>query len=370
MLTTLLERGSWFIAKIGMPVVFFYHLLLTSVFFNSAAEDAHGLEKWGNIALAPMQYFFEGKKAIPIEDENGQMTYQLVRHFDYDHHFFLKTAASCTVLPVSFVVGGTLKSLAYLSDETKQRAHQIYASAHSTKIHANTEYYKSIGMQMDDYRLAEMIPPPKWEKNPNVENRLEADAKALKEIVRILSKHNIPFWLDCGSFLGAYQYGSVIPNDWDIDIAVLLPDFENVKHALQELDPEKFVVQDWSGRALPNSYLKVFVHESGGMIDLYHFVIDKEKKEIHTILSNEFNIFLPDDWRIREMRYSAPMPFSYVFPLKKALFEGIEVPVPGQVEKYLGVFYGENLAPAKLYNEVTGKYEKDPTHPYWQLSTH
>jgi hypothetical protein len=112
----------------------------------------------------------------------------------------------------------------------------------------------------------------------------------------------------------------------------------------------------------------VYVHESGGLIDLYNFAIDEENKQVHTLLSNEHNIFMPTDWRERELRYTKPMPFTYVFPLKKAYFEGIEVPVPGQTEKYLQVFYGENLAPASLYNPTSGKYEKDLSHPYWQLS--
>jgi len=365
MLTSILERGSWIIMKFGMPLVFFYHLLHVSVFFNTAAEDAAGLEKWGNVALAPMQYFFEGKKAIITEEGN----YQLIRRFDYDNHFFVKTAASCAALPISITVGAALKSTAYLFPATRNRANKLYATAHSRKVVSNHNYYKSIGMTISDYSRAEKIAPPKWKRHPKAENRLETDAKALKEIVRILSKHNIPFWLDCGSLLGTYQYGGAIPNDWDIDIAVLMKDFENIKNALQELDPKKYVVQDWSGRAHPKSYLKVLVHESGGMIDLYNFAINEEKQEVHTFLSNEHNIFLPTDWRIRELRYTRPMPYSHVFPLKKALFEGIEVPVPGEAEKYLQVFYGENLAPASLYNPSTGKYEKDPSHPYWQLSS-
>lgn len=369
MLTSILERGSWIIAKFGMPLVYFYHLVIASVFFNTAAEDASGIEKLSNYALAPMQYFFEGKKAIRITDEKGNVVYELVRNFDYDHHFFVKTAASCALLPVSITIGGTLKTIAHLSPKTRAHTKAIAAAAHTTKVRSNLDYYRSIGMEVEDFHEAEMIPPPKWKKAPKAKRRVEqAEIAALKEIVRILSTENIPFWIDCGSCLGAYQYGGAIPHDWDIDVAILMKDFENVKSALQQLDPEKFIVQDWSGRARPKSYLKVFVRESGGMIDLYNFAIDEKNQKVYTLLSNEFNIFLPKSWKTRELRYTTPMPFSHVFPLKKALFEGIEVPVPGQVEDYLSVFYGNNLAPAKVYNELTGKYEKDPTHPYWQLA--
>lgn len=367
MLTAILERNSWFIYKVGMPLVYFYHLLISSVFFNTAAEDARGLESWANVALAPMQYFFEGKRAIPVVDEQGITTYQLERRFDYDNHFFVKTAISTTALPFSIVVGGALKTLSYISPETRSRAEKIHAAVHSKEVHSNLDYYRSIGLQVNDYREAPHIADPKWKRRPDAENKLAPDMEALKEIISILTKHEIPFWLDCGSCLGTYQYGGSIPHDWDIDLAVLLPDFQNVKNALHELDPEKFVVQDWSGRANPESYLKVYVRESGGMIDLYHFNLIPERQEIHTLFSNEFNIFAPTSWKIREKRYNTPMPFTNVFPLKKATFEGLEVPVPGNTEKYLQVFYGENLAPARVYSEITGNYEKDPNHPYWQL---
>ncbi|MBS0629612.1 MAG: LicD family protein [Verrucomicrobia bacterium] len=366
MLTAILERNSWIIYKCGLPLVYFYHLLISSVFFNTSAEDAHGLERIGNMLLMPTQYFFEGKKAVPIIDAQGSIQYQLERHFDYDHHFYLKTAIASTMLPVSLAIGAPLKAISYLSDETRERARKIEAIAQSKEVHSNLKLYRSIGLQVNDYRKAQAIAAPKW-KRKEIENRLKCDVEALKEIVLLLNKHQIPFWLDCGSCLGCYQYGGFIPNDWDIDIGVLLPDFHNVKNALHELDPEKYMVQDWSSRARPESYLKVFIKETGGMIDFYHFAIDDEKKQLNTYFSNEFNIFSPTDWKTREKRYSTPMPFSNIFPLKRAFYEGIEVPVPGNTEKYLQVFYGENLSPARIYNEVTGNYEKDPTHPYWQL---
>jgi len=366
MLTTIIERNSWLISKVGIPLVYLYHLLISSVFFNTAAEDAQGLERLANFALTPAHYFFEGKKAVVFFDANGNQSYQLERHFDYDHHFFLKTAAATTMLPLSLSIGAPLKAISYLSSETRQRAKQIAAAAFSTEVNSNVKYYRSLGLQINDYRQAEHIGPPQWKKRLH-QTHLEADVDALKEIISLLNKHQIPFWLDCGSCLGCYQYGGVIPNDWDIDIAVLLPDFQNVKNALHELDSNRYAVQDWSGRARPESYLKVFIKQSGGMIDIYHFAIDPENKQIHTLFSNEFNIFAPTSWKIREQRYNSPMPFTNVFPLKRATYEGIEVPVPGETVKYLQIFYGETLAPARIYNEKTGNYEKDFTHPYWQL---
>ena len=61
-----------------------------------------------------------------------------------------------------------------------------------------------------------------------------------------------------------------------------------------------------------------------------------------------------------------PTNFEVVFPLKKASFDGVEAFVPNRTKEYLQQRYGENIDPAKIYNEQTGSYEKDLNHPYWQ----
>ena len=203
-------------------------------------------------------------------------------------------------------------------------------------------------------------------RRPGDENHLEEEKEALAEVFRILKKHNIPCWVDCGTCLGAFRYGGIIPWDLDIDVAVLEPDFENVSRALNELDKNRFVVQDWSSSCLPNTYLKIYVKGGSTLIDIYHFAIHPQTRQVQYILSQEHNIFLPQSWRIRERRFTVPIDFDTVFPLKKALFDGVEVYVPNKTAKYLQTFYGENLDPAKVYDESTCRYEKDLSHPYWQ----
>jgi phosphorylcholine metabolism protein LicD len=207
---------------------------------------------------------------------------------------------------------------------------------------------------------------PKHARRPGDENTLKIEKEALKEIVRLLKENNIPFWADCGTCLGAYRYGGIIPWDFDIDIAVLQPDFDNVKRALNGLDKKKYAVQDWSGRTRPKSYLKVYVKETGALIDIYHFRIDPSQQNIISIFSNEESIFMSESWKTRERRYLAPTPFDVVFPLKLAQFDDFELPIPNQTKLYLQARYGENIGPAKIYNEKTGQYEKDLNHPYWQ----
>lgn len=356
-----IQQAASFFVKIGTPIVLIYHLLLGNVFLNVAAEDAQGLEAAANVMLAPVQYLLAGKKAV--RDEEG---YNLEQRFQYRDHFIFKSTCCLVALPLSMTVGSTLKTLSFLDPATRRRHEEIERSLLSQKIVPHDAIYRDLELPIEDFAGTLFVDPPQYHRRPGEENCLQEDKEALKEIVRILNEHHIPFWVDCGTCLGTFRYGGAIPWDWDIDLAVLQIDHDNVKNALKSLDPNRFVVQDWSSRLLPKTYLKVYVKKTASLIDIYHFAVDKEEKTIHTVLSNEESLFLPESWKIRERRYTKPIPFAVVFPLKRALFDGIEVAVPKQTKEYLQVMYGENIAPAKVYNEITGNYEKDLTHPYWQ----
>ncbi len=348
---------------LGLPLVQYYHVVCDNIFLNVAREDANGIEKMANFALTPVHYLLAGKKALP-----KQNSYRIVPEFDYGSHFLVKTATSVVALPLSLTVGTLLKTVAYLSEETRLSHRAVYAAIYAPEFASNNPFYESIGINTRAIAKAEMIAPPSHKRRPGEENVMQEQKEALREIVEIFKKHQILFWVDCGTCLGTYRYGGVIPWDWDLDLAILQPDFDAARRLLSTyLDGDKYCVQDWSGRNKPGSYLKVYVKGTDTLIDIYNFTIDAEKKEISSIFSNEESPFFPTSMKIREQRYTLATPFSVVFPLKRGMLDGIEVPVPNQTKRYLQYRYGDNIEPAKIYDAITGNYERDPSHPYWQV---
>ncbi len=66
----------------------------------------------------------------------------------------------------------------------------------------------------------------------------------LVEIDRVCKKHNITYWIDGGTPLGAVRHGGFIPWDDDIDIALLRRDYKKLIKILPRELPDRFVLQN------------------------------------------------------------------------------------------------------------------------------
>lgn len=346
----------------GMPTVTAYHLITSSVFLNTAAQDATGFERAGNKVLTPVHYLLSGKIAV---NENG--SYYLKQHFDYNTDLALKSTISVISAPLSLPLGCLLKGIGYLSHETRARHAKVMQFVDSREVRPNTALYEKLGIPLSP-AIVGFEEAPLHVRRPGEESKLSTEKALLKEIARLFNEKQIPFWLDCGTCLGAYRYGGTIPWDKDVDIAILMPDFHNALNALKELDPEKYQVQDWSNRCHPETYLRVLVKENRNHIDVYHYTIDPENKTLTYFVSFMDSNFMTTGWKTYESRFTNPTAYETIFPLRKVLFDGIEVCVPNKTKSYLQERYGEDIGPIKVYNESTGEYEKDLTHPYWQRS--
>lgn len=344
-----------------VPIVCTYFALTSNVFLNIACDEASGFERLGNVLLIPSHYLFVGQ--IAHKNEMGEWSFS--DRFEYNHHFLCKTiVSSLTVIP-SFIAGVSVKALSLLGEESRIHQKTMTKALQSVRVDPNHDLYQQAGIDLGIGKKAEWLLPEGYQRKPGDEQNLADDKIALKEIGALFTEAGIPWWVDCGTCLGAYRYGGVIPWDEDIDIAVLIQDFDNVKRTLNKLDSTQYLVQDWSSREHPKSYLKVFVRKSRNLIDIYHYTINPEKREITYLLSLENSWIFPEWWKIRESRFTVPVSYDVVFPLKKALFDGVEVFVPKDTKKFLQRCYGENLAPAKIFDPKSGGYEKDLSHPYW-----
>tara|TARA_Y100000389_G_C17328256_1_gene446687 strand:- start:282 stop:947 length:666 start_codon:yes stop_codon:yes gene_type:complete len=73
--------------------------------------------------------------------------------------------------------------------------------------------------------LVEKFETKKLEKN----NKIEVMNYLLKKVVDILDKNNIPYYLDCGTLLGAIRENSIMEKDTDIDVTIHLSMWDKLK---------------------------------------------------------------------------------------------------------------------------------------------
>ncbi len=348
----------------GLAAVSYYHLISDSVFFNTAFASARGLENIANHLLFPVHYLC-GAKTVSVDETTGQ--YQLKLRFHYETGKRMYTPLALYFFGPGAALGTLCKGVALLSPQVWEKHVRLKAQLRETAAISNHAFYQEVGLEINDFLTAEWLVAHQHERRPEAFSHLQAEKDALRAIAQALYAQQIPFWVDGGTLLGTYRYQGVIPWDYDIDIGVIANDFDNVMHALNALDPQKYIAQDWSSRGVPSSYIRVYVKATHTHIDIFHYKLDPNAKTLTFILSYEKSAFMAEEWKQRERTHINAIPFSVIFPLKKGLFDGMDVPVPQDTKKYLQFRYGEHLEPVKVYNPLTGCYEKNHDHPYWKI---
>ena len=344
-----------------MPLVTSYHTMRENVFFNMRLHESNTLESIGNFFLTPSQFLFAGKNISFAQA--SQLKFEVAQCFNYDHLYWLKTLLSLISLPIAEPLGTCLKGLAYLSSDVRQRHQYIEHTLRQPFVLSHLDEYLEKGITA--FHSDAFIPCQGHKRPSHLTKKQKIEREAFKDIITLLDKHNIIYWIDCGTCLGAYRYGGIIPWDIDIDIAILQPDHDNVKRLLSTLDPEKYQIQDWSSYSKPQTFLKLYVKETKNLIDIYHYKFDDNAQTISYFYSYEDSPF-PDSWKKGERKCTKPLRFDQVFPLKKAQYDDLIVWAPSNVVEFLQTKYGENLDPSMLWNEDSKAYIKVADHPYWK----
>jgi lipopolysaccharide cholinephosphotransferase len=212
---------------------------------------------------------------------------------------------------------------------------------------------------------------------------------SLIEFDGICKKHNLKYWLDSGTLLGAVRHKGFIPWDDDIDISMPVEDYQKfLELAKKELPQGMFLQTKQSDPLFPFDYMKIrsdrasiiefhekdkdIKYHQGVFVDIFPMFVIKDTKFNRLLYKNAFKAirFFSaknfDNIKIRKLIkksiqrlhlgwdksvdtsviYSGKMPdvaavFKYdaVFPLKKIDFEGLEFYAPNDPHHYLESIY-------------------------------
>ena len=218
------------------------------------------------------------------------------------------------------------------------------------------------------------------------------------EILRVVDslckKHNIEYFLDGGSLIGAVRHQGFIPWDDDLDIAIMRDDFFRLREILKKELPKNLVYQDYTtdknypmliGKVRDrHSYFKEDFTDNLVEKGIYIDIIPMEKvpsmrwkkkldywyghciRGIHNyttkcdkILSicvlpfswslvwatRIINFFLSSDQIAHIYGWGAYNNFSYkdVFPTRRINFEGMSVSIPQNPDKVLHALFGDYM---------------------------
>lgn len=347
-----------------------FHGVRESVFLNTAVDSsldsAHPLEIVGNAFLAPVRYLFGGRTItrLDLNTRDFQDSYLEEKPtFDYSTDNWVLTACMVLVLPICLLLGAIIKGFSYISQEVRNRGEAIGGYLHSQKVNIDDEAYHRLGIDplFSDEEVDDLL---QLEREGELSEKQEKEIGVLQDLSLELNQSGVIYWLDRASALGAYRYEGYMPYDHNIDIGILDIDHRNVRNILNRLDPEKYMVQDWSPFGKPGSLLRLYIRETNSYITFHHYHADPTTREVKYDFCYAGS-HLPEGEKKRQEMYERPWSFDDVFPLRKVSFDGLSLRVPAQLERVLKVRYGDDLSPPYEYDAEKKSYTKKEGHPYF-----
>ncbi|MEE8341731.1 MAG: LicD family protein [Candidatus Neomarinimicrobiota bacterium] len=204
--------------------------------------------------------------------------------------------------------------------------------------------------QIDDGTLAsddliKSIPIESLKKIPNDSiklndsNNLHRMKKMLLFTIDQLQKYNIPFWLDAGTLLGIYRDGDLIAWDYDADIGILADHCDTVAALKYNYFP-RYIIKKRSirNRWIPGDTRVVKIKTTWEKLQQLNFHIDL------------FCVYpVNDKYRWVDSGVLKQVDRKFFDNLDHLDWEGRKIPVPGHVEEYLSLRYGNWQIPEKNY---------------------
>ena len=154
--------------------------------------------------------------------------------------------------------------------------------------------------------------------------------KLLKDVAFILKKHNIEYFIDGGTLLGATRNNVIIPHDDDIDIGMNPSDFNKMLKVQKDFIDVGYSIQN------DDSILKVFVPnqwtEHNGKI-IGTPTLDIFRYSLHGQYYCLYHLSLRKRWPFSKHRKTD------LYPLKMVKFGELTVPAPNNPIPYLDGTY-------------------------------
>jgi len=133
-------------------------------------------------------------------------------------------------------------------------------------------------------------------KFKNIKNKTNEEilVKNLKDVKKVFDKHNIKFWLDRGTLLGAIQQGKIFPWDKDVDLGVMGENRGKIISILPDLKEKGFFVDKILSK---NPHHREFAFTRfGWLVDVFLYYPHGENYFIASSSSISRNIVLNNLW--------------------------------------------------------------------------
>jgi len=182
----------------------------------------------------------------------------------------------------------------------------------------------------------------------------EKEQDTFKKLLTLLNlwnefskKHNIEYWACGGTLLGAIRHRGFIPWDNDIDISIMLSDFEKIKKNLDEHETLSYIECRFG--------MKIYIENKDvfpyafPFIDIFlcHYY-DKSTIKFCSILSTKDNPL----WSIDKEFPNQHIYKNELYPLKKVEFEDTTIIVPNIQKCLFRTFSNECLTKCVISNHV------------------
>lgn len=94
-------------------------------------------------------------------------------------------------------------------------------------------------------------------KKATIRDAQDRMLEILIEVDRICKKHNINYWLDAGTLLGAIRHNGFIPWDDDLDIGMLREDYNRFLKVINEELEERYYCESPDNCKCNNAFVKI-----------------------------------------------------------------------------------------------------------------